>query len=360
MIWALVLRDFDTRLGPGAHTWLNSKCYCLSFCLSVMLILSFFISLFCASFFSFVISYFLFSILDLCQSLFSPNQWMSVCSHSRARFQEIKALAPGSCRWCEGLLCIAHCQGLVHKPALRNYWSMDLVTQTPFLGEYMSLNAFELISPKLHFDNDSLNPRPGDPGHDPLAKIRHIVSTLQTSFRSSLAPNHTLGLDEATCAFHGVCRFCAFNNNKPDKYHLKLYAVSEADSGYCLGFEVSTGVERHDKATKKLEWEGVLALIQKCCDIPHTSMLKFGKCPNRGVDPKKMTFISETVMQMMHKFCLLDQGYHLYMDNFYSSLVLATALLTRSTGFCGTVHSNKTDWPIMLGKAQVERNLLEA
>ncbi len=116
--------------------------------------------------------------------------------------------------------------GLVHKPALKNYWSADPVTQTPFFGEYMLLNAFQLISQKLHFDNDSRNPPPGQPGQNPLAKIRHIVSTLQDSFRSALAPNHALGLDEATCAFHGVCRFHAFNKNKPDKYHLKLYAVS--------------------------------------------------------------------------------------------------------------------------------------
>ena len=45
--------------------------------------------------------------------------------------------------------------GLVHKPALKNYWSADPVTQMPFFGEYMSLNSFELISQKLHFDNDS-------------------------------------------------------------------------------------------------------------------------------------------------------------------------------------------------------------
>ncbi len=147
-----------------------------------------------------------------------------------------------------------------------------------------------------------------------------------------------------------MCRFRTFNKNKPDKYHLKLYAVSEADSGYCLGFEVSTGAERRKKDTKKLEWEGVLPLIQKRYDTPHESMLKFGKCPMPEV-PKKMTFILETAMQMMHKYCLLDQGYHLYTDNFYSSLHLATALLARSTGFCGTVHSNKTNWPIVLDKA---------
>ncbi len=48
--------------------------------------------------------------------------------------------------------------GLVHKSVLKNYWSMDLVMQTPFFGEYMSLNAFELILQNMHFDNDSLNP----------------------------------------------------------------------------------------------------------------------------------------------------------------------------------------------------------
>ncbi len=240
--------------------------------------------------------------------------------------------------------------GLIHKPALKNYWSSDPVTQMPFFGEYMLLNSFKLISQKLHFDNDSRNPPAGQPGHDPLAKIRHIVLTLQNSFRSALAPNRALGLHEATCAFHGVCRFRTFNKNKPDKYHLKLYAVSEADSGYCLGFEVSTGAERRNKETKKVEWEGVLPLIQRWYDCPDDSMLKFGKCPMPGA-PKKMTFMSETVMQMMHKYCLLDQGYHLYTDNFYSSPHLATALLKRSTRFCGTVRSNKTDWPITLGKA---------
>ncbi len=50
--------------------------------------------------------------------------------------------------------------GLVHKPALKHYWSADPVTQTPFFGEYMSLNSFELISQKLHFDNDSWKPPP--------------------------------------------------------------------------------------------------------------------------------------------------------------------------------------------------------
>ncbi len=281
----------------------NAQFYCLSS-------LSFFLSFFLAFFLSFF-GYFILFI-----HLFNRILFLVIPEQNSKRSKHWCPVQAGNVKVFFVLNIV---MGLVHKPVLKNYWSMHLVTQTPFFGEYMSLNAFKLILQKLHFDNDSLNPWPGEPGHDPLAKFRHIVSTLQNSFRSALAPNCTLGLDEATCTFHSVCRFRAFNQNKPDKYHLKLYAVSEADSGYCLGFEVSTGAERWDKTTKKLEWEGVLPLIQKWYDVPHTSMLKFGKCPMPGA-PQKMTFISETVMQMMHKFCLLDQGHHLYTDNFYSSL----------------------------------------
>ncbi len=117
-------------------------------------------------------------------------------------------------------------------------------------------------------------PPPGEDGHDPLAKVRHIVLTLQQTFCSALAPNCALGLDEATCPFHGVCRFHAFNPSKPDKYHLKLYTVSESDSGYCLGFEVSTGQERKaEPVNNVVAWPGIVSLIQKCHGASDESML---------------------------------------------------------------------------------------
>ncbi len=176
------------------------------------------------------------------------------------------------------------------------------------------------------------------------------MSTLQQTFHTALAPNRVLGLDEATCAFHGVCRFHAFNPNKPDKYHLKLYAVSEADSGYCLGFEVSMGQERKaDPANNVVGWPSVVSLVRKRHGVSADSMLKFGACP--VMDGTQLTPVSEIVMQLMHKYGLLDQGYHLYTDNFYSSPHLATALLKRDTGFCGTICSNKKLWPVALLKA---------
>ncbi len=207
--------------------------------------------------------------------LFSQNSFFSVLAVEESKWQkQWRTVQPGDLKV---FFALHVAMGLVHKPALKSYWSKDLVTQTPFFGEHMSLNSFELISQKTHFDNDSQNPAPSQANHDPLAKVRHIVSTLQHTFCMALSPNRVLGLNEATCAFHGVCRFHAFNPNKPDKYHLKLYAVSEVYSGYCLGFKVSTGQERKaDPANMVVGWPSVVSPVWKHHGISDDSMLKFG------------------------------------------------------------------------------------
>ena len=43
--------------------------------------------------------------------------------------------------------------------------------------------------------------------------------------------------------FHGRVQFRCYNPSKPVKYHIKLFEVNEARTGYCLGFDVYTGKE---------------------------------------------------------------------------------------------------------------------
>ncbi len=143
-------------------------------------------------------------------------------------------------------------------------WFCWVLTQ-----EEMSNQTETSQRPKILWPNESCS--------DGGRSFERTASKLPECLQSLLSIGTRL--DEATCAFHGVCRFRAFNPNKPDKFHLKLYAVSEADSGYCLGLEVSTGKEWRNQETKNIEWPSTLSLIQKQYDVVDNSMLKFGECP---------------------------------------------------------------------------------
>ena len=52
------------------------------------------------------------------------------------------------------------------------------------------------------------------------------------------------------------------------------------------------------------------------------------------------------VLKLMEK--LLDRGHTLYVDNFYTSVPLAEALLNRKTLICGILRKNRKQLPKIL------------
>ena len=93
--------------------------------------------------------------------------------------------------------------GLVNKSELEKYWSLNSNTKIPFFGKYMSRNRFQAILWNLHVNDDSHNPRPSQPGHDPLCKIRPFVDMVQRNFLYVYKPRKELSFDEACCPFKG-------------------------------------------------------------------------------------------------------------------------------------------------------------
>ena len=84
--------------------------------------------------------------------------------------------------------------------------------------------------------------------------------------------------------------------NKRTKWDVKVFVVCDAETGYILNFEIYTGhVDNPD-------------------------------------DNKGATY--HVVMRLMKDY--LDQGYCVFMDNFYSSPTLFNNLLLRSTDAVGT------------------------
>ena len=126
----------------------------------------------------------------------------------------------------------------IKKSALYSYWSTNSLTRTPFFRTYLSRNKFQDILWNFQVANSKSNPPPGAPNHDPLAKIHPLLEMCQTNFRLHYTPAKYISLDESTMAFKGHVKFLQFNPSKLNKFHIKLFMVSEYLSGYISGFSV--------------------------------------------------------------------------------------------------------------------------
>ena len=67
----------------------------------------------------------------------------------------------------------------------------------------MSRNKFQSILWNLHICDDSQNPRHGQPGHDPLAKLQPFISMVENNFCHLYRPEENISIDEACCPFKG-------------------------------------------------------------------------------------------------------------------------------------------------------------
>ena len=177
----------------------------------------------------------------------------------------------------------------VRKPALHSYWATTSFSRTPFFGQY-GRNKFQDILWNLHVVADTTgNPPPGLPNHDPLAKVRPLVVMCQDNFKLTYKPGKHIAVDKSTLTYKGWVKFLQYSKNKPNRFHIKLFMVSESETGYIFGFSVYTG-----RASNEL--------------LQHNSTL----------DPD-CTVTTKTVMSLLDKCNLLDDHRTLYFDNWFNS-----------------------------------------
>ncbi len=93
----------------------------------------------------------------------------------------------------------------------------------------MTRDRFSLLFKFFHV-NDSTIKR-GGLGHDPLYKIRPLLTALLHYFNSSYTPNKELSLDEAMVSFKGRALFLQYMPLKPTKWGLKAFSLADAKTG---------------------------------------------------------------------------------------------------------------------------------
>ena len=135
----------------------------------------------------------------------------------------------------------------------------------------MGRNTFQSIMSNLQVSDSTLDLRRNHPNHDKLFKVRPFLDMMDKNFKQSYKCGRDLSFDEGRCPFKGRLKFKCYNPSKPNKWHIKIFEVSDARTGYVVGLDIYTGKNSTEctKIPKTLEpdctqtTKTVVGLMQK-------------------------------------------------------------------------------------------------
>ncbi|XP_026467553.1 piggyBac transposable element-derived protein 4-like [Ctenocephalides felis] len=197
---------------------------------------------------------------------------------------------------------------IVYKPDENMYWSKNPIIATPFFSKVMSNRRFKLIKKYLHFMNNEtynsdLHPYPK------LNKIWPVYDFLNKKFKTAYTLQREITIDESLMLYKGALSWKQYMPMKRARFGIKSYFLCESKTGYIWSMMIYTG-----KGT----------IIDS-------------EFPNLPIS-------SQIVMSLMKP--LINKGYCLTIDNFYSSVELFKLLSVFKTDAYGTVRSNRKGLPI--------------
>ena len=90
----------------------------------------------------------------------------------------------------------------------------------------------------------------GQSGYNPNKKFGEILSPLKEKFSTFWTPRQHISIDEGTVPFKGNIHFRVYNPNKPDKYGIKTFKLSDSTNGYCCSFDIYVGETGNQTVSK--------------------------------------------------------------------------------------------------------------
>ena len=198
--------------------------------------------------------------------------------------------------------------GLQSKPEIRLYWSQSPLMLTPWYKDTgMSHDRFLSILKFLRF---------ADPrnlmANDRLKRIRPFLAEVQSIFKNNYQPNREICVDESLVLYKGCLLFKQYIKSKRARFGVKIFSACSSE-GYMYNFEVYSG--KGDQ------------IFPTPADGDDLSM-------------------SERIVTHLVKD-LLDMGYSVYTDNWYTSARLAEYLLHRDTLVTGTCRKDRGIPPLL-------------
>lgn len=202
--------------------------------------------------------------------------------------------------------------GLNKKPTIEMYWNTKSSQHIPWFGKMFARNRFESILKFFHMVDTTNLPKPKEPGYDPCARFNPIVDHANYVFRRYYTPNKQLSIDESLVGTKNHSQLLQYMPNKHHhKWGVKLWLLCDSVTHYCLSFFCYKG--------KRFEEQ------------------------NNDNENKGLGFT--VVMKLLQMGNYLNKGFHIFVDNFFTSIPLAKALYLKLTYLTGTLRSNRKGIP---------------
>ncbi|KAI2645648.1 PiggyBac transposable element-derived protein 4 [Labeo rohita] len=255
------------------------------------------------------------SPMSLFKLFFTESAVENLCHNTNA--QAARAIAKGcKYKWTDvsvddmyRYIGLIFYMATVKMSSITDYWRQDSLFSLPFPATVMSRDRYRTISWNVHLshpDADKENDRKrGTAEHDRLFRIKPLMDTIRLACKSFYHPRRNLAVNERLVACRANTGLSRHTKVKPTKLGFKFFVLSDSSNGYTVDFSVYTG-KNSFPTDRGLSYDAVMSLLDRK---------------------------------------VLGSGYHVYMDDFYTSPKLLTDLFTMKFGACGTYRDHRKDFP---------------
>ncbi|XP_026667264.1 piggyBac transposable element-derived protein 4-like isoform X1 [Ceratina calcarata] len=209
--------------------------------------------------------------------------------------------------------------GITRRPTIFSYWSQNH-RYIPWFGQMFSRNRFQLLCKFFHTVDNSTLPARDNSEYDSTAKFEPVVAHANRKFKFHYSPHQHLSVDESLVRTKSRSALTQYlPNKKHHKWGIKFWMLADGISHYCLLFFCYRGAK--DQRDKREIKEKGLAQV-----------------------------VIDNLLSMSNYFI---KGYHITVDNFFTSIALARSLFEKNTFLSGTIRSNRKHIPSQL-KSKLE------
>ncbi|XP_049948243.1 piggyBac transposable element-derived protein 3-like [Schistocerca serialis cubense] len=194
----------------------------------------------------------------------------------------------------------------IKKPcSYRDCWSSHKELRDEYISSLIWVKRFSWILTHVHINNNAVMPSRESRNYDKLYKIHPLINQILINFKEFYAPTKEQAIDECMVKFKGRIAFKQYMPQKPIKRGYKIWITADK-LGYICGFQIYTG---------KVE-----GIVEKA--------------------------LGERIVRDMCKG-LEGKGYHIYFDNFFTSVSLLQKLKDDGLFACGTIRSHRKGLPTL-------------